>query len=196
MIDYEGMKAEESKKGFDPLPAGPYVGKIMNVKIDGTDPDQTLVIRLDVIEGEHAGYFTRRYQHDQEAGGQYEVRYKGDYKLRIPNPRNTNARYPDSDKRRFNDLLWRVEKSNPGYHWDGDETKLKGKIIGFSMQDDEYNGAKFTRIARMEIADDVRKGLIKVMDPRPPRSSGAVEVPAAPAPAGDGFTQVEVELPF
>ena len=32
-----------------------------------------------------------------------------------------------------------VEESNAGYHWDWDETKLKGKVCGILVRDKEYS---------------------------------------------------------
>ena len=193
MKAFDGFKSEKSNQGsFGQLPAGAYVGKITSVKIEGAEPDQTLAIAVDVTEGEHAGYFSRRLKHDQELGGQFEVKYKGVYRLRIPNPANTRAMYPDSDKKRFNDAIWRIEASNPGYHWDWNEKGLVGRAIGFSMQEDEYNGNAFTRIGRFEVVDDVRAGIIPKMKPRKPRQDASASAPAEPS----GFTQVETELPF
>ena len=193
MKAFDGFKSEKSNQGsFGQLPAGAYVGKITSVKIEGAEPDQTLAIAVDVTEGEHAGYFSRRLKHDQEMGGQFEVKYKGVYRLRIPNPANTRAMYPDSDKKRFNDAIWRIEASNPGYHWDWNEKGLVGRAIGFSMQEDEYNGNAFTRIGRFEVVDDVRAGIIPKMKPRKPRQDASASAPAEPS----GFTQVETELPF
>ena len=61
------------------------------------------------------------------------------------------------------------------------------------MQEDEFNGSKFTRIGRLEIAQDVQKGLIKAMKPRE-RKGDAYEPPVDPQ---SGFTAVETdELPF
>ena len=97
MIKYSGMKAEESNGFVKHLPAGPYVARIKAAKVDGQEPDQTLIIRLDVCEGPHADYFMNRYKADDERyrrGGQYEPKYKGDYRLRIPNKNNPNSQYP------------------------------------------------------------------------------------------------------
>ena len=194
MINYNGMKAEENKnESYGQLPAGPYVAGIQNVKIDGNAPDQTLILRLDIIEGEYTGYFTKRYQHDSQMGGMYPARYKGDYKLRIPNPQSS-SQYPETDVRRMNDMIFRVESSNPGFHWDGDETKLKGKVVGISMQDDEYNGNPFTRIARLEIANDVRNGIVKVMKPRK-RQEQTATAPVLDAQTNFPIVETE-ELPF
>ena len=196
MKAFEGFKSEKSgAAGFGQLPTGAYVGKITSVKVEGQEPDQTLAIAVDVTEGEHAGYFSLRLKHDQEnSSGKYEVKYKGVYRLRIPNAANTKAMYPESDLKRFNDAIWRIEASNPGYHWDWNEKGLVGRAVGFSMQEDEYNGNTFTRIGRFEVVDDVRAGSVPMMKPRKPRNNTAAVTTSSAVPAG--FTQVEEELPF
>ena len=196
MKAFEGFKSEKSGAvSFGQLPTGAYVGKITSVKVEGQEPDQTLAIAVDVTEGEHAGYFSQRLKHDQEnSAGKYEVKYKGVYRLRIPNPENTKAMYPESDLKRFNDAIWRIEASNPGYHWDWNEKGLVGRAVGFSMQEDEYNGNTFTRIGRFEVVDDVRAGSVPMMKPRKPRNNTAAVTTSSAVPAG--FTQVEEELPF
>ena len=198
MINFEGMKAEERKQGYPMLPAGGYVAKITNVKIDGQAPDQSLVLRVDVIEGEQAGYFMKRYNHDKEGSGKYPARYKGDYYLRIPNRNNTKALYPESDIKRFNGALWAIESSNPGYHFSGNEKELIGKIVGINMQEGTYNDAPYTVIGQLEKADDVREGKVKLMRPRKPRGDQQAVEPAAASMDPSGFTPVEVgdSLPF
>ena len=188
MKAFDGFKSEASNK-FGPLPAGPYVAKILNTKIDGDEPDQYLVLRLDISEGPRAGYFTERYNRETEkAAGKYVPKFKGDYRIRIPNDENRKAQYPDSDKRRFNDAIYRIEQSNDGYHWDWDERGLIGLTVGINMQDDEFNGQPFTRIGRLEIAEDIRKGLVKPMQPR--NRSGQTDKQT-------GFAQVEdTQLPW
>lgn len=193
MIKFDGMKSEAFSTAYPMLPAGPYVAKIMTVKIDGTAPDQTLVLRMEITEGEHAGYFRAKYEHDQNSGGKFAPKYRGDFKLRIPN-KDRQSSFENayiSDLRKFNDATWRIEQSNPGYTWDGDETKLVGKTVGISMQEGSYNDRPFTSIARLETADDVRKGLVKVMNPRKPAFSSDHQ-PAAPV-----YTPVDdAEIPF
>lgn len=197
MIKFDGMKAEAQVSGYPMLPAGPYVGKILNVKIDGDAPNQVLVLRLDVTEGEHKDYFTNRYNSEKNAGGKFEAKYRGDLKLHIPHP-NSSRQWPETDKRRLNDALYRVEQSNPGYHFDGDERTLVGKTVGFSMQEGLYNDKPYTNIARLETADDVRKGLVSRMKDKKPGYSPDYQAQQA-APATSGFTPVEdseIEIPF
>ena len=162
MKPFAGFKSEAISNRPKMLPAGPYVAVIKAVKIDGQEPDQQLVLRVDVSEGEYKDYFMNRYKRENESG-KYEVKYKGDFKLRIPNPENTKALYPESDLRNFNDAMYRIESSNPGYKWDWEERGLIGKTVGINMQEREYNGNLFTRIGRLENADDVRKGIVKPM---------------------------------
>lgn len=192
MKAFNGFKSEAMTNKPKSLPAGPYVAKILAVKIEGNEPDQSLILRMDVVEGEYMNYFRDRYNREKE-NSKYEPKYKGDFRIRIPNDANTKAMYPESDLRRFNDAIYRLEKSNPDYHWDWNEQGLVGKIIGINMQEGEYNGSKFTKIGRLEIADDVRKGIVDKMKPREPRSD-AYE---PPVDQKSGFVQVEdKELPW
>ena len=194
MRAFNGFKSEANSKGFGQLPAGAYVAQIKAVKIDGQEPDQSLIIRVDITEGEYAGYYTKRFQNDsQNDRSRYPARYKGDFRLRIPNENNKRAMYPESDIRRFNDAIYRIENSNPGYHWDWNEQGLKGLMIGISVRQGTYNGSEFTRIARLETVDDVRQGLVKPMAPMEPRSD-AYEPPVIDQQSG--YQQVDEEPPF
>lgn len=195
MIKYDGMRAEENQSVPKNLPAGPYVAKVLDTVIDGDEPDQSLILYLDVAEGEYEGFYLKQYKAAKERGSQFEIKYKGTMRLRIPNPDNKKALYPESDARRMNDMIFRFESSNPGFHWDGDETKLKGKTVGISVQDASYNGKAFTKIARLEIADDVREGKINVMRPRETN----LPDPTKTTPAkdqGSGMEVVTEELPW
>ena len=167
MIQYEGMKAEESgNKGNRQLPAGAYVAKVMGARVIGDKPDQQLEIMFDIAEGLYANFYMNKYTAAKEHGSNYEIKYKGLMRLRIPNPDNKKAMYPESDIRRFNDMIYRFEKSNDGFHWDGDESRLADLLVGISVQEDEFNGSKYTKPVRFEVVQDVRQGLIKTMEPR------------------------------
>ena len=202
MIKFSGMEAKESSGGFiKHLPVGAYVGMVKNVRIEGKVPDQQLAIMLDVSEGDFAGFYTKRYLEQKErSNGQYDVKYKGILRLRIPNPDNTRAQYPETDMRKFNDMIAKFQNSNDGvilYNEDGfDETKLKDLTVGFSTQEDTYNGAAYTKIARLENADDVRNGMVTPMEPR----RRDEENPTTPAPTMDqqsGMMQVNtMALPW
>lgn len=197
MINYNGMKAEESKsENMGQLPVGVYVAKTLDARIDGDN----LVLYLDVAEGEHAGFFMKKFEAQKAIGSKYgDPKYKGTYRLRIPQQDGPNAEYYESNVRRMNDMGYRYERSNPGYHWDGNELKLKGKLVGINVQEDSYNGNTFTRIGRLEVADDVRNGLVKPMKPRQRKEQQSNPM-AMPEPVQtSAFTPVDMsdsELPF
>ena len=197
MAKINGFKSEAPSSAYPMLPAGAYVCGIKNVKIDGKEPDRQIVLRLDIIEGEAAGYYTKRYEHDSQSGGKYEVKYKGDFRIQIPDENNAKRQHPEWDLRTLNNSIWCIEASNPGFHWDGDTDhigQLKGKIVGINVREGVYNGNVFTQIGRLENADDVRKGIVK---PMKPRSDGSSLPAGAPVDEQSGFAMVETEeLPF
>ena len=169
--------------------------------IVGEEPDQTLIVRLDVSEGDHAGYYTNRYALDDKRYRDKEIKfpakYKGDLRIRIPNPDNKKALYPESDLATFKDAIWCVEDSNPGYHWNWDEQSLIGLTVGFSVRQGTYNGRQFTRIEKLESASEVRMGNVNVMEPKAPRTNADIYEP--PITQQVGYTEVQLpfdELPF
>lgn len=188
------FKSERNNGGSYPmLPKGLYIAQIKGVKVEDDGPDQRLTLRLDIVEGEYAGYYTKRYNADQERGGQFEVKYKGDFVLYgIVDKKNTNRSYPDSDIKKFNGSIWAVEQSNPGYHWDCNEQGLKGKYVGINVRMGTYNGNQYTTIGRLESIPEIREGKVNVMQDAKPRGS-AVQTETT---SNDGFTQVDEEVPF
>ena len=207
MKAFNGFESKAQSSKPRQLPAGPYVAKIKAVKVDGLEPDQALIIRVDVCEGEFKDYFFNRYKNDQKAyengKSKYEPKYKGDYRIRIPNDENTKAQYPESDRKRFGDMIYRIEESNPGYHWDWNEQGLVGLVVGINMQEDSYNGNAFTKIGRLEIVSEVRSGTVQAMAPRQRQGDADDSQFIAPQQQTidpqSGFTQVDVngvELPF
>ena len=201
MKAYEGFKAEASGTSYPMLPVGAYVAEIKNVKIEGNEPDQQLILRLDIVDGEFTGYYTKRYEFDvgrNAANHQYATKYKGDFRIQIPDGNNTKRQHPEWDLKTLNNSIWCIEASNPGFKWDGDTDhigELKGKLVGINVREGVYNGNTFTQIGKLETVDDVRQGLVKPMKPRSDGSSLPQTAPAAADPSG--FTPVETEeLPF
>ena len=194
MKQFEGFKSEAPSNKFPNLPAGAYVAGIKNVKIDGKEPDQQLILRLDIIEGEWAGYYTKRYERDSQNARDYQPRYKGDFRLQIPDSANTKRQHPEWDTRAFNNAIWAIEQSNPGYKWDWNEGSLKGKVVGINVREGTYNSFKYTQIGRLEVADDVRKGIVETMRPKEDRGSTQSEQPQTDEASGM-FIATE-EVPF
>ena len=168
MIRYSGMKAEEkSGKRNNQLPAGAYVCQVLDARIEGNAPDQRLAVLFEIAEGEYKGWYMRKYEAQKEhnTDPSRKINYKGVLRLRIPNPDNKMAQYPESDQRKFNDMIAKLQNGNPTtefYSDDGfDETKMKGKFIGVIVIDDEYNGYQFTKPDEFANIDDVRNGTAK-----------------------------------
>lgn len=195
MKAFDGFVSEPKNRKPAQLPAGLYIAQILAVKIQGVEPDQTLILRLDIAEGEWKGYYTRRFQRESEnSRSQYPAKYKGDYRLRIPNLDNKRAMYPESDLANFKDAIYKIEQSNPGYHWDWNESGLVGLLIGVNVQQGTYNGFDFTRIGQLEIVDEVKTGKAKAMAPLAPRSDASYD---PPVDQQTGYVQVDTDqVPF
>lgn len=192
MKPIEGFKAEAPAASYPMLPKGLYVAKINNVKIDGDEPDQRLVLRVDITEGEHAGYYVKRFNSDKERGGQYEAKYKGDFSIQIPNQNNPRRQHYDWDNRAFGNAIWAIEQSNPGYHWDWNEAGLKGKAVGINVRGGTYNGKPYTSIGRLESVQAIRDGSAKVMADAKPRG----DAQTAGNMDGGAIVVTDDELPF
>ena len=133
----------------------------------------------------------------------FQAKYKGDFKLQIPNDENTMRKYPQNDEKKFNRAMYAIEHSNTTLKfdwekiWAGDFAFLKGKTVGINVYEDSYQDYPFTRIGRLEIADDVRKGIIETMKAPKRKDQPAETAVAEAAPDAYGFTPVETdELPF
>lgn len=168
MIRFDGMKAEEKgNKRNNQLPAGAYVCQVLDARIEGQEPDQRLAVLFEIAEGPYKGWYMRKYEAQKEnnTDPNRKINYKGVLRLRIPNPDNKMARYPESDMRKFNDMIAKFQNNNPNvdlYDDNGfDETKLKNKFIGVIVIDSEFNGFQFTKPDEFANIDDVRNGTAK-----------------------------------
>lgn len=182
---YEGKKVS----GFAQVPpAGVYIAEIQGVRTEESY-DKTrdvIVLMLEITEGEYANQYHKVYE-DQRASFGDRVKYRGTFKL-------TPYMNGDEDwvRHKFEGNLYCVEQSNPGYHWDWDETKLKGKKVGINVRNNLYtaqNGAdkETTEIGQLETIEDVRNGRCRMMKDRDSRQksstrdysdvSGTVDVP-------------------
>ena len=182
------FRSEPAKSAYPMLPKGLYIAQIKGVKVEEEGPDQRMTIRLDIAEGEYAGYYTKRYKADQERGGQFEVKYKGDFVLYAVDEKNTARKFPQSDIKKFNGSMWAIEQSNPGYRWEWDERTLAGKLVGINVRQGTFNGIEYTNIGRLESIPDIKAGKVKVMKDAEPRGSASTT-----EAAGDGFNMVVSE---
>lgn len=116
------------------LPAGVYVGKVINVKLGNSQKgDEMLTLAMDIAEGEYKGFF--REQFDRKA--QFA---KEGQEVKWPCQYYQLTRKDEQTIGRFKGMLTCFEMSNDGYHWNWEETSLRGKVCGVIMREEEYIG--------------------------------------------------------
>ena len=199
----QNFKPQEGTQAasFAPLPAGAYVGKIYGARVEETPSGLRLAIQVDVEEGEHAGYFHRRFNAEQ--GGRFPAKYRGVTRMNIPGV-STPTDQAEWQTRAFQNFAFALENSNPGYHWDWDETKLAGLAVGFTVREKEYyipesgNSGTTTEIAGFWPVEKVRAGGVRTPKKRELSAADRARMENAAGDAAAGFTPAgpAVELPF
>ena len=182
------VKPEKPSSGRETLPAGGYVCQIMSARVEDGEWGSTLVLAHDVCEGEYKDIFKRDY----EGNPRDDKKWRGTFRLRLP--KDDGSEQDTWKKRSLSNFLWAIEQSNPGFTFDWDEKKLKGKRIGllYRNKEWEYNGNSgwTTEAAGTESIENIRNGKFRV-----PKDK-ALPVREVTAPV---FTEAEDdggELPF
>lgn len=190
MKAYNGFKAQKAGSGFPELPAGGYVCKIMNATVENGNYGEQLVLDYDVTEGEHKDFWRAAYKADTRD----DRKWGGKCYISVPDEAD------EAWKRRpFENLIYAVEESNPGYHWDWNENGLKGKAVGIIIGEKEKLSKDGTQVFVNTVArgtasvDDIRNGDFKI-----PKKKEIKNKPMTAENTG-GFTEVDGsddELPF
>lgn len=188
---YEEVKPITEKQV---LPVGGYIVKIKAAQVKtykGQNGDfEKLEIAFDIAEGDYKGF----YQNDFDAQQNEDKRWKGVLRQYIPT--DDGSENDNRTKAYFKTMIEAVEDSNDGYHWDWDEKKLKGKIVGcvFRNEEWEFNGMTGWRTAPFKFiqADLVREGKFKLPKDKPLANKSTIPT---------GFTELDVinddeDLPF
>lgn len=118
------------------LPAGGYEAKIINAKVvnyDGSNGSyERLEIAVDITAGEYKDY----YKQDFDSNTRDDKKWRGVARFYVPTDDGSEKdEYTKSVLKSVTDAL---EDSNKNYHWDWDETKLKGLKVGILVRDKEY----------------------------------------------------------
>lgn len=134
--NWENIKATSE---FKTLPAGGYVceikqaAEVRNRNSAGTH----LEISFDILEGEHKGFFAQDWK-EQDREDKF---WRGTINQNIPN--EGSAKY-EQQARFFKAFITAIEDSNGGYHWNWDESTLKGKKIGVLFGEREKRSQRGT----------------------------------------------------
>lgn len=134
MKAFNGYDKTQAYTKSERLPVGGYVIKILQVKIiEGQNgySDQ-MEVSYDIAEGEQTGFYQKQY------AGQVGEDKKWKGSTRIWLPKDDGSEKDEWTKRKFKTFIVSVEESNDGYHWDWDESKLKGKLVGGLFNDKEW----------------------------------------------------------
>ena len=155
---------KRSVGGSDPLPVGGYVAKIMNAEVKEYTWGDVLVVSFDIAEGDYKDFFANQYK----ANTSEDKKWKGNFRINVPQEGN---QWFDSQKRTFGNAIACIEESNSGYHWDWDEAKLKGKLVGVLFRNFEWevngNTGWSTECGTFVSVDDIRNGNYRQMKDRP-----------------------------
>jgi len=158
--DYE---TTQSYGDFERLPKGGYVLQIKGVELRTNNNGEYLFISADVYEGDYMQFFTREYKNQQRE----DKKWHCNYLLNVP--KDDGSEQDGWTKRKFKTFTEALEDSNEGYHFDWDEQKFKGKLIGGLFNEREYeksNGdiGTATNWAAVTTADKIRSGDYKIPD--------------------------------
>ncbi|MEE1047096.1 MAG: hypothetical protein U0M60_06685, partial [Clostridia bacterium] len=174
---------------------GGYIAKILDCKEESRNGYSWLAISFDIAEGEHKGHFAEQYR----ANTNENKKWRGTYNAFIP---DESSQYYEDNLNKFKTMIANIEESNPGYHWDWDETKLKGKLVGVIFGEKEFetesNGIIIiTECRGLRSVECIKENKFKM--PALKKLSGTMSVSSANSSAAP-FTAVEDvdddDLPF
>lgn len=195
MKPFSGYEAKK-KTTREHIPAGGYVVKVLDVKEDECKWGNVLEISFDVIEGQYTGFFKADYKNN----GYEDKKWRGKYRLNVPKDDGTDE--DNQTKVNFNDVMYSFEDSNNKFHWDWDETKLKGLTIGalFRRKEWEINGYTgfWSECCKLIPAQDIRDGNFEIPKDKllnNKKNNKAQELGVG-GPSFEDITDTDDEFPF
>ena len=186
-------KAKVITGGVPQLPKGGYIAKILDCKEESKNGYSWLAFSFDITEGEHKGHFAEQYR----ANTNENKKWRGTYNAFIP---DESSQYYEDNLNKFKTMIANIEESNAGYHWNWDESKLKGKTIGVIFGEKEFetesNGIIIVTECRgIRSVECIKQGKFKM--PALKTLNGAPSVNTANT-SSTAFTEIadDDDLPF
>jgi hypothetical protein len=179
------LSAVEEAKEFERVVPGGYVCGITNVK--DVPEKEYLLIEYDIAEGTKKNYYRSLFNSKGFWGGSFVKSYK---EKALPF---------------FKGFITAVEKSNSGYHWDNDETKLKRKLVGLVLGEEEYQKndgsiGKRLYVDQIHSVEKIRSCDYVIPELKKLFSPAVIDPPAFSAPAFEELKELEDvdddDLPF
>lgn len=185
--NYENTKAYA---GGAPLPAGPYICKVIDIAEMQSKKGKPMVkVALDIAEGPEAGRFLEQYRNDDRMEKKWPCVM---YQLTEDQEGNCS--------RGFKTLLDCLEDDNPGYTtvWgEGFCAAIKGKMLGvvFRREQYEYNGELKWSCKPKSVRHiaDIKEGKVKVPEDKLLKDRGGI---ALADPRADSFEEIDADVPF
>lgn len=167
MIKKSNLEGVRAYSDTTTIPKGGYVCRILGAVVKENRVGQYVEISMDIVEGEFKDFFANDYRAQTEPRKWHCI-----HLLSVPNDDGTER--DGWTKRAFKTFVDAVEGSNPGYHFDWDETGLKGKLVGCLFREEDYKASDgsirtSTKPAAFTTADKVRAGKYRL--PRDKRLS-------------------------
>lgn len=176
-VEWNTVQAQADGE-FRKLPAGPYVGRIVQM-VDKEDKQYVECI-YDIAEGEYVGF------------------YSDDWGKGHPYAHHLILSYKDSALGMLKGRLEAIQKSNPGFDpfaaWDAGRLDMfEMRLIGLNLREEEYINSSNEIRTRLDCrqvvpVQDVRDGKVKTL---PLKKLGGEDASAASTGAGD-----DIKLPF
>lgn len=189
--NWENVKAAAE---YVALPAGGYAVEIKNAKVKKYENDngsfERFEIALDIMDGEFKDYYANDYR--SQTGE--DKKWKG--VLRLYLPKEDGSEKDEWTKSLFKATIEAIEDSNPGYHWDWDESKLRGKKVGclFRLEEWEYKGKTGKKAQAFKFIDinRIKSGKFRIPKEKLLNNSEA----GTPTPAADFKDIPDENIPF
>jgi hypothetical protein len=172
-----------SDGGFTPLPAGPYVARL--VELNDNESREYVEAVFDIAEGEHANY------------------YSDDWGKSHPYAHHFFMSYKDSALGMLKGRLDAIAKSNPGFDpeaaWNAGRLDMfVNRLVGINLQEEEYernDGDTGTRLNVCQVVDAqlVRDGKVK---PREKKELGGGRVGGGRVVTAASSGASDVVIPF
>lgn len=158
---FNSYEKTQAYKDFEQLPKGGYILKIMGADVCENSVGQYVKISCDIAEGDYKDFYSKEYRAQQPE----DKKWHCNYLLNVPKDDGTEQ--DGWTARRFKTVIEALEESNSGYHFDWDERKFKGKLIGGLFNEREYEKndgtvGRATNLAQLCAVEKIREGKFKI----------------------------------
>lgn len=162
---FGGYDDIEIFEGGKILEAGGYICKIMNAKVEEYSSCSILKVAIDIVDGDFKDHFKERFERDKKQNA--NAKWKGVFDVFIP--KDDGSEKDSYTKQNFKRFITSVEKSNKGFKWAWDESKLKnlffGGIFGREQFETDKGELKFaTKCRWCNSVETIKSGDFKIPD--------------------------------